>query len=209
MERETLGIIFGFKKLNKFLYGCSFTLVTDYKPLGTILSPISPIPMSVAAHLQHWALLLSAYQFTVQFRPTAKHGNAHALSRLPLSTKHPDVFGPVPSAVNVLHYHSKLLSWKQQQIKTEYLQRYDYILWEGGLERLTLSSRYILIGKNGLQLRKMYFMRCSGCSLFKTQKACPWRATCWAPTHSCLNEIAGSSSCLVAKDWQRNWICSS
>ena len=92
MEREALGIIFGVKKFHKFLYGRSFTLVTDHKPLVTILSPTSPIPTLAAARLQRWALSLSAYRYTVQFRPTAKHGNADGLSRLPLSTKHSEVF---------------------------------------------------------------------------------------------------------------------
>jgi len=59
---------------------------------------------------------ISAYQYTVQFRPTAKHGNAHALSRLPLSTKHPDVFSPVPSAVNALQINT--LPLKAAQLKT-------------------------------------------------------------------------------------------
>ena len=116
MEREALGIIFGVKKFHKFLYGRSFTLVTDHKPLVTILSPTSPIPTLAAARLQRWALLLSAYQYTVQFRPTAKHGNADALSRLPLWTKHPEVFDPVPSAVNVLQIST--LPLKAVQLKT-------------------------------------------------------------------------------------------
>ena len=116
MEREALGIIFGVKKFHKFLYGRSFTLVTDHKPLVTILSPTSPIPTLAAARLQRWALLLSAYRYTVQFRPTAKHGNADGLSQLPLSTKHPEVFDPVPSEVNVLQINT--LPVKAAHLKT-------------------------------------------------------------------------------------------
>jgi len=69
MEREALGIIFGVKKFHKFMYGRSFTLVIDHKPLVTILNPTSPIPTLAAAHLQSWALLLSVYQYKVQFHP--------------------------------------------------------------------------------------------------------------------------------------------
>ena len=59
LEKEALAIIFGVKKFHKFLYGRPFALVTDHKPLVTILGPRSPIPTLAAARLQRWALLLS------------------------------------------------------------------------------------------------------------------------------------------------------
>ena len=34
--------------------------------------------------MQRWALTLSAYHYDIQFKPTAHHGNADGLSRLPL-----------------------------------------------------------------------------------------------------------------------------
>ena len=34
--------------------------------------------------MQRWALTLSAYHYDIQFKPTAQHGNADGLSRLPL-----------------------------------------------------------------------------------------------------------------------------
>lgn len=63
LEKEALGptIIFGIKNFHKFLYGRPFTLVTDHKPLVTILGPKAPIPTLEAACLQRWALSLSGY----------------------------------------------------------------------------------------------------------------------------------------------------
>ena len=41
--------------------------------------------------LQRWALLLSAYAYDIEFKPTLQHANADGLSRLPLPTEHPTV----------------------------------------------------------------------------------------------------------------------
>ena len=90
LEKEALAIIFGIKKFHKFLYGRPFTLVTDHKPLVIILGPRSPVPTLAAARLQRWALLLSGYQYKVEFCPTAQHGNADCLSRLPIGQHQPD-----------------------------------------------------------------------------------------------------------------------
>ena len=68
------------------MYGRKFSLITDHKPLSTILSPNKGIPSLAAARMQRWALLLSAYTYDISYRPTKLHANADALSRLPLST---------------------------------------------------------------------------------------------------------------------------
>ena len=54
--------------------------------LITILGHKAGIPSLTAARLQRWALILSAYSYTIEFRPTKQHANADGLSRLPLGT---------------------------------------------------------------------------------------------------------------------------
>ena len=88
VEKEALSLVFGVKKFHSYLYGRKFTLVTDHKPFTTILGPKNNVPPLAAARLQCWALALSAYSYDIEFRPTAAHGNADGLSRLPLSHRH-------------------------------------------------------------------------------------------------------------------------
>ena len=83
IEREALSIIFGVKKFHQHLYGHKFTLLTDHKPLLTIFNPRKGIPTVVASRLQRWAIILSAYTYDIQYKPTNEHGNADMLSRLP------------------------------------------------------------------------------------------------------------------------------
>ena len=51
LEKETLALIFGVKHFHRFLYARPFTLVTDHRPLTTILSPHKGIPSLAAAWL--------------------------------------------------------------------------------------------------------------------------------------------------------------
>ena len=59
-------------------------LVTDHKPLTTLLGPKTSVPTLAASRMQRWTLVLSAYSYTIEYRPTTQHTNADALSRLPL-----------------------------------------------------------------------------------------------------------------------------
>ena len=84
IQKEALALILGVRKFHQYLYGRRFTLVTDHRPLTTILGPKKGIPPIAAARLQRWAVQLSAYQYDIEFKPTKEHSNADALSRLPL-----------------------------------------------------------------------------------------------------------------------------
>ena len=85
IEKEALSLIFGVKKFHNFLYGRHFLLVTDHKPLLTIFSSKKGIPTVAANCLQRWAIILATYTYEILYKPTAKHGNADTLSRLPVS----------------------------------------------------------------------------------------------------------------------------
>ena len=62
----------------------TFTAVTDHKPLISLFNPKKGTPAMAANRLARWALTLSQYEYSIEYRKTTDHGNADALSRLPI-----------------------------------------------------------------------------------------------------------------------------
>ena len=84
LEKEALAIVFVVKHFHQYLFGNHFTLYSDHKPLERLLNESAPIPQMASSRIQHWALTLSTYQYTIQHRPGQGMSNADALSHLPL-----------------------------------------------------------------------------------------------------------------------------
>ena len=118
VEKEALSLVFGVKKFHSYLYGQKFTLVTDHKPLTTILGPKNNVPPLAAARLQRWALVLSAYSYDIEFCPTAAHGNADGLSRLPLHDSKSEDVAPGVTLFNVSQLSSLPVTSQQLQAAT-------------------------------------------------------------------------------------------
>lgn len=87
LEKEALAILFRVKKFHGYIYGRQFILVTDNKPLSTILGPKKGIPTLSATILQRWAMILSVYQYDMVCKNFEENLNAGALSRLPVDAQ--------------------------------------------------------------------------------------------------------------------------
>ncbi|XP_043224537.1 uncharacterized protein LOC122382800 isoform X2 [Amphibalanus amphitrite] len=98
IEREGLGIIFGVKRFHQYICGRHFTLVTDHRPLCRIFSPSAETSSVAAARLQRWALILSMYDYEIEFVSGLQNVPADVLSRLPSRTESDDETWQVCSA---------------------------------------------------------------------------------------------------------------
>lgn len=87
IEKEGLAIIFALKKFHQYLFNRKFTIYTDHKPLIGLFNENKSIPVMAAARIQRWALILSAYEYSIVYKEGSKNANCDALSRLPLPTK--------------------------------------------------------------------------------------------------------------------------
>ena len=126
VEKEALALIFGLSKFHQYLYGRTFILQTDHKPLTTILGPTQGIPSLAAARLQRWAIQLAGYSYQIRFRPTKQHCNADGLSRLPLKDKSPVGNPPDPTIFNVSQVETLPVTAKNcrlQPVLTQYLEK--------------------------------------------------------------------------------------
>lgn len=83
IEKEALAIIYAVKKFHQYLYGRKFILLTDHKPLLGLLAENKAIPSMAAARIQRWAITLSAYNYTLKYRPGSLNSNADFFSRYP------------------------------------------------------------------------------------------------------------------------------
>ena len=62
LEKEGLSCVFGVKMFHAYLFGRSFELVTDHKPLLALLSEYRGTSPQASAHIRRWSLLLSMYE---------------------------------------------------------------------------------------------------------------------------------------------------
>ena len=83
-ERELLAVVFGCERFCTYIYGCSFEVESDHKPLGMIC----PKNLTAAPpRLQRMLLRLQEYDMVIKYRPGKKMLLANRQSRLSTTKK--------------------------------------------------------------------------------------------------------------------------
>ncbi|CAB4014079.1 Hypothetical predicted protein [Paramuricea clavata] len=84
IERESLAIVFGVTKFRQYLLGRHFKLLTDHKPLITLLGEHKSVPQLASAQIKRWSLL-AAYNYMIEFISGKENVYADFLSRKPIN----------------------------------------------------------------------------------------------------------------------------
>ena len=115
LEKEALAIVFAVKKFHNFIYGQTFLIESDHRPLMFLFGDKRGIPPLASSRIQRWALTLSTYNYTIRYRAGKNIGHADALSRLPQPVSHFDV--PPPANLLLLTQHLSSTSISANHIK--------------------------------------------------------------------------------------------
>ena len=100
LDKEGLAVVYGVKKFHQYLFGRHFEILSDHKPLQHLFSEHRPVPVLASARIQRWALTLSAYSYSIAYKPGDNNSNADGLSRLPLPEAPSEV--PLPGETILL-----------------------------------------------------------------------------------------------------------
>ena len=123
VDEEGASIILAFKKFNQYLLGNNFTLTIDNKAIKKIFDPKTEINSIAAGLLARWALLLTQYNYTLEFRKSNKHLNADMLSRLPVTKT---AKGPSCNVISHIQIETLPVTAAEMKIST----KNDAILFE-------------------------------------------------------------------------------
>ena len=80
IERECLAVVHGIHRFHTYLYGSTFKVISDHKPLQSIFSKLLH---AAPPRLQRMLLKVQGYNFDVHYRPGHTMTLADTLSRLP------------------------------------------------------------------------------------------------------------------------------
>ena len=69
LDKEALAIVSGVKKFHNYIYGRHFTIQSDHLPLSYLFNEQKGIPQLASARMQRWALMLSAYHYSIRYKP--------------------------------------------------------------------------------------------------------------------------------------------
>lgn len=118
IEREALALIYGVQKFQHYLLGRRFTMRTDHKPLETIFGADRNLPKVAHNRLDRWAVILSGYDYDIQYVTGQANHTADLLSRLPSNDK-PSTLEKAANRMHLLHLRIKDLPITPKELKNQ------------------------------------------------------------------------------------------
>ena len=137
IEKEALAILFGCERFHVYLYGKSFTVESDHKPLQPIFKkPICKAP----PRIQRFRLRLQKYDMHIEFKPGKELTIADTLSRAFIAAKKQDAENEAEFQVHLIMSslpisEIQLNRFRQETSNDETLQRLQAVVQEGWPER--------------------------------------------------------------------------
>lgn len=77
IEKEAYAVVYAIEKLRPYLYGSTFTVLTDHKPLASLFTK-----QMNNTKIQRWAVLLAEYGAKIEYRKGTNNIRADMLSRI-------------------------------------------------------------------------------------------------------------------------------
>ena len=140
LEKEGLAVVFGVTKFHNYLYGRHFQIDSDHQPLSYLFSESRGIPERASGRIQRWALTLSAYQYSIRYKPGKSLSNADALSRLPRAAT-VDYDGLTGDQIHLMDHlattcvdANDIQKWTDKDVVLSQVRRYVMSGWPDSLQ---------------------------------------------------------------------------
>ncbi|XP_060539046.1 uncharacterized protein K02A2.6-like [Pantherophis guttatus] len=145
LDKEALAAVAGIKRFHEYLYGRSFELITDHKPLLGIIAGDKPTPPVLSPRMLRWVEFLAAYNYTLLHHPGKSIDHADALSRCPLPETGED---PAPAMTTLLIETMEEARISAADItratsKDKILARILNWIWKGWPEEKDISTEFL------------------------------------------------------------------
>lgn len=167
LHLEALALVCTVKKFHKYLYGQTFKVFTDHKPLLGIFGKSGKNPI-IVTRLQRFIMELSIYDFEIFYRPSHKMGNADFCSRFPLEQTIPMEYGleyirsinfsgEIPLNFNTIAEETK---------KDDFLQKLIFYMQQGWPDHIGKQYKNVFANQSELEM-------VDGCLLYQDKVVIP------------------------------------
>ena len=127
-------------------------IITDHKPLMTLFGKHKQIPVIISPRIQRWAITLSRYNYSIEYKPGKDIPEADCLSRLPLNDTHRE---DVPISGETVLFFEKLDTTPVTSSQIALMTKRDQTL----SKVLEMTKRGIFPLKSKVEELKPYVLR--------------------------------------------------